>query len=88
MTGRGDTPPWWLGSAINLSAGLLTLVTTWLYHLGLVNEVAVKVPKFLRPVLDIFGETGLYVAFFVIFFLVWWVIILIVASKLFPAAFK
>jgi hypothetical protein len=80
-------PPWWVGSVINLSAVALAVVSTWLYRLGVVHETVFKVPRFLGPVRDYFGNTGLYVAIFAMAFLAWWVVILIIGAKLFPDAF-
>lgn len=87
MKSKNGRPYWWLGSAINLTAAILAVVSTWLYRQGIVHETVFKVPRFLRPVRDHFGDTGLYVAIFVMACLAWWVAVLIVAAKLFPAAF-
>lgn len=84
---KSGKPPWWAGTAINLSAALLAAFSTWLYRQGIVHETVFKLPRFLRPVRDYFGDTGLYVAIFVLAFLGWWVVMLTIGVKLFPNAF-
>jgi hypothetical protein len=77
--------PWWIGSAINLTALALAAATTYLYLLGVKHEFLFKLPKFLWALFDYFGMKGLMTACFVLFFAVWWVVALIVAAKLYPA---
>lgn len=78
-------PPWWIGSAINLTALALAAATTYLYLLGVKREFLFKLPKFLWALFDYFGMKGLTTACFVLFFAAWWVVALIVAAKLYPA---
>lgn len=79
--------PWWLGSAINLTALALAAATTYLYLLAVKHGVLFKLPKFLWALFGYFGMKGLITACFVMFFAVWWVVALLVAAKLCPAAF-
>jgi hypothetical protein len=80
-------PPWWVGSVINLSAVALAAGSAWLYRQGIIHETLFKVPRFLRPVRDYFGDIGLFSAIFIMAFLVWWAVVLIIGAKLFPDAF-
>lgn len=81
-------PPWWIGSAINLTALALAAATTYLYLLGVKHEFLFKLPKFLWALFDYFGMKGLMTACFVLFFAAWWVVALIVAAKLYPAVLR